>query len=93
MKVDVETPDDCIADVIADFNSRRGEFLGATRNGLAQVVSYLAPLSNMFGYRGALSRQSQGRARFSMQYDHYAPLPRGPDTPPDTFPSAAAMRA
>jgi elongation factor G len=92
MKVEVLTPDEYLGDVIGDLNSRRGQIQSVDQRGNAQVVTAFVPLANMFGYIGFLHRMSQGRAQFTMQYDHYEATPRW-EPPDDTFPQAAAMRA
>jgi len=92
MKVEVLTPDEYLGDVIGDLNSRRGQIQGTDQRGNAQVVTAFVPLANMFGYIGNLRGMSQGRAQFTMQYDHYEALP-SPEPPNDLFPPAMAMRA
>src|SRR6201991_1913137 len=76
MKVEVLTPDEYMGDVIGDLNSRRGQIQGTETRGNAQVVTAFVPLANMFGYINTLRSFSQGRAQFTMQYDHYAPVPQ-----------------
>ena len=92
MKVEVLTPDEYMGDVIGDLNSRRGQIQGTETRGNAQVVTAFVPLANMFGYISALRSFSQGRAQYSMQYDHYAPVDLSDDDPGPLEP-AAAMRA
>src|SRR6201996_7284603 len=75
MKVEVLSPDEYMGDVIGDLNSRRGQIQGTETRGNAQVVTAFVPLANMFGYIGNLRGMSQGRAQFTMQYDHYEPVP------------------
>ena len=75
MAVEVTTPDDFMGDVIGDLNSRRGQILGMEERSGAQVVRATVPLSAMFGYSTDLRSATQGRATYSMQFDHYAPLP------------------
>ena len=75
MKVEVLTPDEYMGDVIGDLNSRRGQIQGTETKGNAQVVTAFVPLANMFGYINTLRSFSQGRASFTMQYDHYDPVP------------------
>ena len=75
MKVEVLTPDEYLGDVIGDLNSRRGQIQGTDQRGNAQVITAFVPLANMFGYIGNLRGMSQGRAQFTMQYDHYDPVP------------------
>jgi elongation factor G len=76
MKVEVLTPDEYLGDVIGDLNSRRGQIQGTDQRGNAQVITAFVPLANMFGYIGNLRGMSQGRAQFTMQYDHYEPVPQ-----------------
>jgi len=76
MKVEVLSPDDYLGDVIGDLNSRRGQIQGTETRGNAQVVTAFVPLASMFGYIGNLRGMSQGRASFSMVYDHYEPVPQ-----------------
>ena len=76
MKVEVVTPDEYLGSVIGDINSRRGQIGGTDTRGNAQVVSAMVPLANMFGYVNQLRSMSQGRAQYTMQFDHYAPVPR-----------------
>ena len=76
MKVEVLVPDEYLGDVIGDLNSRRGQIQGTDQRGNAQVVTAFVPLANMFGYIGNLRGMSQGRAQFTMQYDHYEPVPQ-----------------
>ena len=75
MKVEVVTPEDYTGSVIGDLNSRRGQIQGQDRRGNANVVNAMVPLANMFGYVSNLRSMSQGRATFTMQFDHYAELP------------------
>jgi elongation factor G len=76
MKVEVLTPDEYMGDVIGDLNSRRGQIQGTETRGNAQVVTAFVPLANMFGYISTLRSFSQGRAQYTMQYDHYEPVPQ-----------------
>ncbi|MDQ0464830.1 elongation factor G [Caulobacter ginsengisoli] len=76
MKVEVVTPDEYMGDVIGDLNSRRGQIQGSETRGNAQVVTAMVPLANMFGYVSNLRGMSQGRAQFTMTYDHYEPVPQ-----------------
>jgi elongation factor G len=76
MKVEVITPEDFMGDVMGDLNSRRGNILGMDPRGNAQVIRASVPLANMFGYVGQLRSMSQGRAQYSMEFDHYAALPQ-----------------
>jgi elongation factor G len=76
MKVEVVTPEEYLGSVIGDLNSRRGQIAGTDTRGNAQVVNAMVPLANMFGYVNQLRSMSQGRAQYTMQFDHYAPVPR-----------------
>ena len=75
MKVEVVTPEDYTGSVIGDLNSRRGQIQGQDMRGNANVINAMVPLMNMFGYVNNLRSMSQGRATFTMQFDHYAPAP------------------
>ncbi len=75
MKVEVVTPEDYVGDVIGDLNSRRGQISGTEARGIATVVNANVPLANMFGYVNTLRSMSQGRAQYTMQFDHYEPVP------------------
>jgi elongation factor G len=76
MKVEVVTPEDYLGNVIGDLNSRRGQILGSDSRGNAQLVNAMVPLANMFGYVNNLRSTTQGRAAYTMQFDHYAEVPR-----------------
>ncbi len=75
MKVEVVTPEDYVGDVIGDLNSRRGQIQGTETRGVATVVNAMVPLANMFKYVDNLRSMSQGRAQYTMQFDHYEPVP------------------
>jgi elongation factor G len=75
MQVEVVTPDEFMGDVIGDLNSRRGHIQGMELRAGAQVVRSNVPLASMFGYATDLRSATQGRATYSMQFDHYAPVP------------------
>ncbi|MGB1539380.1 MAG: elongation factor G, partial [Rickettsiales bacterium] len=75
MKVEVVTPEENMGDIIGDLNSRRGQVLGMEPRGNAQVVNAHVPLANMFGYVNNLRSMSQGRAQYSMHFDHYEQVP------------------
>jgi elongation factor G len=75
MKVEVVTPEDYMGDVIGDLNSRRGQVTGMDQRGNARVVSAMVPLASMFGYVNTLRSMSQGRAQYSMHFDHYETVP------------------
>src|SRR6187200_583191 len=76
MKVEVVTPEDYTGSVIGDLNSRRGQIQGQDMRGNANVINAMVPLANMFGYVNTLRSMSQGRATFTMQFDHYAQVPQ-----------------
>ena len=76
MKVEVVTPEEYLGDIIGDLNSRRGQINGTEQRGIAQVVLAMVPLANMFGYVNNLRSMSQGRAQYTMQFDHYEPVPQ-----------------
>ena len=75
MRVEVVTPGEYMGDIIGDLNSRRGNVSAMDQRGNARVISAMVPLANMFGYVNTLRSQSQGRAQFTMHFDHYAQLP------------------
>jgi elongation factor G len=75
MKVEVVTPDDYMGDIIGDLSSRRGTVQGMDQRGNARVINAMVPLANMFGYVNTLRSMSQGRAQYSMVFDHYADVP------------------
>ncbi len=75
MKVECVTPEDYTGSVIGDLNSRRGQIQGQDMRGNANVINAMVPLMNMFGYVNTLRSMSQGRATFSMSFDHYAEAP------------------
>jgi len=75
MRVEVVTPEEYMGDVIGDLNSRRGQIQGMDPRGNATVVRAMVPLATMFGYVNTLRSMSQGRAQYSMFFDHYAPVP------------------
>jgi elongation factor G len=75
MKVEVVTPEDYTGSVIGDLNARRGQIQGQDMRGNANVVNAMVPLANMFGYVNNLRSMSQGRATFTMQFDHYEQVP------------------
>ncbi|MCW2274014.1 elongation factor G [Rhodoblastus acidophilus] len=75
MKVEVVTPEDYTGSVIGDLNSRRGQIQGQDMRGNANVINAMVPLANMFGYVNQLRSFTQGRANFTMQFDHYEQVP------------------
>ena len=76
MKVEAVTPEEYVGGIIGDLTSRRGQVRGQETRGNASVISAMVPLANMFGYVNTLRSMSQGRAQFTMQFDHYAQVPQ-----------------
>ncbi len=76
MKVEVVTPEDYMGDIIGDLNSRRGQVSGMEQRGVNHVVNSMVPLANMFGYVNNLRSMSQGRASYTMTFDHYEQVPQ-----------------
>jgi elongation factor G len=76
MKVECVSPEDYVGSVIGDLNSRRGQIQGQEMRGNATVINAMVPLANMFGYVNNLRSMSQGRATFTMQFDHYEQVPQ-----------------
>jgi len=76
MKVEVVTPEEYMGDVIGDLNSRRGMISGSEMRGNAQVINAMVPLANMFGYVNTLRSMTQGRANYTMVFDHYEQVPQ-----------------
>jgi elongation factor G len=76
MAVEVVTPEDYMGDIIGDLNSRRGHITGMQPRANAQVITAMVPLATMFGYVNTLRSLSQGRAQFTMTFDHYEPVPQ-----------------
>jgi len=75
MKVEVVTPEDFFGGVTGDLNARRGQIVGTEMRGNAQVIQAMVPLANMFGYVNNLRSATQGRAQFTMHFDHYSRVP------------------
>lgn len=75
MKVEVITPEDYFGDIMGDINSRRGQIQGTTERGTTKVIDAHVPLANMFGYATNLRSMSQGRAAYTMEFDHYTEVP------------------
>ena len=75
MRVEVVTPEEYMGDVIGDLNSRRGQVSGMEQRGVNHVVNGMVPLANMFGYVNNLRSMSQGRASYTMTFDHYEQVP------------------
>jgi elongation factor G len=76
MKVEVVTPEDYTGGIIGDLTSRRGQVTGQEPRGNAIAINAFVPLANMFGYINTLRSMSSGRAQFTMQFDHYEPVPQ-----------------
>ena len=76
MRVEVVTPEEYMGDIIGDLKSRRGQVAGLDQRANARIVSGLVPLANMFGYVSTLRSMSQGRAQFTMHFDHYQRVPQ-----------------
>ena len=93
MAVETVTPPEFIGNVLRDFDSRRGKIIGQDMRGQSVVVRAHVPLASMFGYVSELGRKTTGRATYTMQYDHYALVPRNIADGPDNFPPAVGMRA
>ncbi|MAI49980.1 MAG: elongation factor G [Rhodospirillaceae bacterium] len=77
MRVEVVTPEEYMGDIIGDLNSRRGNVSGMDTRGNARVLNAEVPLANMFGYVNNLRSSSQGRAQYTMHFDHYEQVPQG----------------
>jgi len=77
MRVEVVTPEEYMGDIIGDLNSRRGNVSGMDTRGNARVLNATVPLANMFGYVNNLRSSSQGRAQYTMHFDHYEQVPQG----------------
>lgn len=75
MKVEVVTPEEYFGDVMGDINSKRGQIQGTSERGNAKVIDVFVPLSEMFGYATTLRSMTQGRAAYTMEFDHYAEVP------------------
>jgi len=76
MKVEVVTPEEYMGDIIGDLNSRRGQVNNMGDRGNAKVIDAFVPLASMFGYINTLRSMSQGRAQYTMQFDHYNAVPQ-----------------
>jgi elongation factor G len=76
MRVEVVTPEEYMGDVIGDLNSRRGQITAMDTRGNARVIDAMVPLANMFGYVNTLRSMSQGRAQYTMHFDHYEQVPQ-----------------
>jgi len=76
MRVEVVTPEEFMGDVIGDLSSRRGQVSGSEARGNTTAISSMVPLANMFGYVNTLRSMTQGRAQYSMFFDHYEQVPQ-----------------
>ncbi len=76
MKVEVRCPEDYFGSVVGDINSRRGIIMGTDSMGKTQIVHAMVPLAETFGYSTDLRSLSQGRASYSMEFDHYEEVPK-----------------
>jgi elongation factor G len=76
MRVEVVTPEEYMGDIIGDLNSRRGQIGSMDSRGNARVIGAMVPLANMFGYVSTLRSMSQGRAQYTMHFDHYEQVPQ-----------------
>jgi len=76
MRVEVVTPEEFLGAIIGDLNSRRGQIQGMEERGNARLVRAFVPLAEMFGYANDMRSLSQGRAQFSMFFDHYEQVPQ-----------------
>jgi elongation factor G len=76
MRVEVVTPEDYYGDVVGDLNSRRGQIQASETRGNATVLNAMVPLANMFGYVSTLRSMTQGRAQYTMFFDHYEAVPQ-----------------
>jgi elongation factor G len=75
MKVEIVTPEDYLGDVMGDVSRRRGILQGQDDSPSGKIINAMVPLGEMFGYATTLRSMSQGRATFSMEFDHYAEAP------------------
>jgi len=75
MKVEVNTPEEYMGDIIGQINSKRGRIEEMGQRGMAKIVNAFVPLSEMFGYSTELRSASQGRATYAMEFDHYSDVP------------------
>jgi elongation factor G len=74
MDLEVVAPEDFVGEVMGELNSRRGRITGMESRGSTQIIHGQVPLATMFGYATALRSSTQGRATFTMQFDHYEPV-------------------
>ncbi len=76
MRVEVVTPEEYMGDIIGNLNGRRGKVSDMNQRGNARVIKASVPLATMFGYVSSLRSMSQGRAQFTMHFEHYAEVPQ-----------------
>ena len=76
MKVEVVTPEEYMGNIMGDLNSKRGQIGQMIDRANAKVIDAMVPLAEMFGYATALRSMSQGRASYTMEFDHYAEVPK-----------------
>jgi len=76
MKIEIVTPEEFMGDVIGDLNSKRGQVNEMSDRGVMKVIDGMVPLASMFGYATSLRSLTQGRASYSMEFDHYAEVPK-----------------
>ncbi len=76
MRVEIVTPEEYMGDIMGDVQSRRGMPTGIEERGNAKVISAMVPLANMFSYVNTLRSMSQGRAQYTMHFDHYERVPQ-----------------
>ena len=76
MSVEVVVPEDYMGQVVGDLNSRRGRIMGMENRAGAQVITSMVPLAQMFGYATDLRSATQGRATYTMTFDHYEQIPK-----------------
>ena len=75
MKLEVTTPEDHFGDILGDLSSRRGLVQGSELRGNTRIIKALVPLAETFGYTTDIRSMTQGRAAFSMEFDHYERVP------------------
>jgi len=76
MKIEIVTPEEFMGDVIGDLNSKRGQVNEMSDRGVMKVIDGMVPLASMFGYATSLRSLTQGRASYSMEFDHYGEVPK-----------------
>jgi elongation factor G len=76
MKIEAVTPEEFMGDVIGDLNAKRGQINEMSDRGQMKVIDGMVPLASMFGYATSLRSLTQGRASYSMEFDHYAEVPK-----------------